>query len=289
MYKNKKIILFAFASQDLSRSANRLKKQALSSNYYDEIKILSPKNFDEEMNKKFILTKDIGKKRGYGYWFWKPFFLMKIMKKINLGDIIHYIDVGCHIQKRNSKFNEYLDLLIKPENFILPFQYHLDNTEFPDDILFSRREEFKYTKADLIDHFKFLNNKNVTHSPQFWAGSFFIKKQKESEKFIKEWIEVFDKKFNLIDDSDSVIDNFKGFIQNRHDQSVFSLLCKKYSIKSLSAYECDWGEKNNKRSWDHNFDNPILAKRDLKYNIFRRFINRQIRTFNRYKNKYFKN
>ena len=83
----------------------------------------------------------------------------------------------------------------------------------------------------------------------------------------------FDKKFNLIDDSDSVIDNFKGFIQNRHDQSVFSLLCKKYSIKSLSAYECDWGEKNNKRSWDHNFDNPILAKRDLKYNIFRRFIN----------------
>ena len=44
MYKNKKIILFAFASQDLSRSANRLKKQALSSNYYDEIKILSPKS-----------------------------------------------------------------------------------------------------------------------------------------------------------------------------------------------------------------------------------------------------
>ena len=71
MYKNKKIILFAFASPDLSRSANRLKKQALSSNYYDEIKILSPKNFDEEMNKKFILIKDIGKKRGYGYWFWK--------------------------------------------------------------------------------------------------------------------------------------------------------------------------------------------------------------------------
>ena len=81
MYKNKKIILFAFASQDLSRSANRLKKQALSSNYYDEIKILSPKNFDEEMNKKFILIKDIGKKRGYGYWFWKPFFFNEDYEK----------------------------------------------------------------------------------------------------------------------------------------------------------------------------------------------------------------
>ncbi|MBD1173957.1 hypothetical protein IDH32_01040 [Pelagibacterales bacterium SAG-MED01] len=289
MYKNKKITLFAFASQDLYRSANRLKEQAQSSNYYDEIKVLSPKNFDDEMVKKFDLIKDVGKKRGYGYWFWKPIFLMKIMKEVNFGDIIHYIDVGCHIQNKNSKFYEYLDLLIKSENFILPFQYHLDNTEFPKDILFSKREEFKYTKADLLDNFEFLNNKNITHSPQFWAGSFFIKKQEETENFIREWIEVFDKKFNLIDDSDSVLSNLKGFINNRHDQSVFSLLCKKYSIKSLSAYECDWGEKNNKRTWDHNFDNPILAKRDLEYNIFRRFINRQIRTFNRYKNKYFKN
>ena len=41
MYKNRKIILFAFASKDLSNSASRLKKQAEVTNYYDEIKILS--------------------------------------------------------------------------------------------------------------------------------------------------------------------------------------------------------------------------------------------------------
>ena len=46
MYKNKKIILFAFASLDLIKSVNRLKVQAIKSNYYDEIKILSPKDFD---------------------------------------------------------------------------------------------------------------------------------------------------------------------------------------------------------------------------------------------------
>ena len=289
MYKNKKITLFAFASPDLSRSANRLKRQAQNSDYYDEIKILGPKDFDVQMKKKFNLIKGGSTKRGYGYWFWKPVFLMKIMKNIDFGDIIHYVDIGCHIQNKNSRFNEYLNLLNKSKKFILPFQYHLNNTNFPNDILFSKREEFKYTKADLIDNFKFLDNRDVTHTPQFWAGSFFIKKEKESENFLKEWIEFFDKKFDLIDDSDSMIENFKGFIQNRHDQSVFSLLCKKYSIKSLSAYECDWGEKDNKRTWNHNSDNPILAKRDLKYNIFKRFINRQIRTFNRYKYKYFKN
>ena len=51
MYKNRKILLFAFATLDLSRSANRLKKQSRDSNYYDEIQILNPLNFDEKMKK----------------------------------------------------------------------------------------------------------------------------------------------------------------------------------------------------------------------------------------------
>ena len=80
---------------------------------------------------------------------------------------------------------------------------------------------------------------------------------------------------------------FDGFLENRHDQSVFSLLCKKNNIKSLSAYECEWGEKDNKRTWEHNFNNPVLAKRDLKYSIFKRFINRQVKTYKRYKKKIF--
>ena len=41
MYKNKKVILFAFASNDLSNSIYRLNKQAKDTSYYDEIKIHS--------------------------------------------------------------------------------------------------------------------------------------------------------------------------------------------------------------------------------------------------------
>ena len=39
--KTKKIILFAFATKDLIRSAERLKKQAIKLDIYDEIKILN--------------------------------------------------------------------------------------------------------------------------------------------------------------------------------------------------------------------------------------------------------
>jgi hypothetical protein len=198
------------------------------------------------------------------------------MSEIDYGDIIHYVDIGCHINKAASnRFNEYLNLLIDNDKWLLAFQYHKKNIKFTDKIEFKKREEFKYTKSDLFEYFQCLHEKEITQTPQFWAGSFFIKKHIESETFLKKWNKVFNEDFHLVDDTPSKTPNFNGFLENRHDQSVFSLLCKKNSILSLSAYECEWGEKNNKRTWEHTLDNPILAKRDLQYNIFKRFINRQ--------------
>ena len=290
MYKNKKIILFAFASLDLKKSLLRLKKQATISKYYTEIKILTPNDFDNKMKIKIQNLFSNKKKRGYGYWCWKPYFLLEIISKIDYGDIIHYMDIGCHIKKTTSnRFYEYLDLLIDSDKWLLAFQYHKKGIKFSDDIKFPKREEFKYTKSDIFNYFQCLHNKEITHTPQFWSGSFFIKKDPKSEVFLEQWNNVFNENFHLIDDTPSKAPNFNGFLENRHDQSIFSILCKKALIKSLSAYECEWGEKNNQRTWVHNQDNPILAKRDLEYNIFRKFINRQIKNFKRKKGLLFKN
>ena len=287
MFKNKKIVLFAFATKDLHKSVDRIRKQAKESNYYDEIKILGPSDFDEKMKSKFQLMKKNERKKGYGYWFWKPIFLSKIISGLKPDDIVHYADIGCHIQNKNSRFHDYLDILTKKENFVLPFQYFIDHRKFSKDISFIERQEYEYTKSDLLNYFNFLENKKITHSPQFWAGSFFLKNCERAKNFLNEWINIFHKRFELINDSNSNIKNFDGFKEHRHDQSVFSLLCKKYAVTGLSAYECEWGEKENKRTWDHNLKNPILAKRDLKYNIFKRFINRQKKNWNRIKRKYF--
>ena len=284
MYKNKNIILFGFASLDLKISVKRFKEQALKSKYYDDIKIMTPNDFDYDTKYKFKNLVKKEKKRGYGYWFWKPFLLTKIMKEINYGDIVHYLDVGCHINKtKSNRFNEYLDLIIDEDKWLLAFQYHKKDIKFSDKIKFPKREEFKYTKCDLFDYFQCLHEKKITHTSQFWAG----KKHKKSENFLKKWNKVFDKNFYLVDDTPSKIPNFNGFLENRHDQSVFSLLCKKNFIVSLSAYECEWGEKNNLRTWEHTLDNPILAKRDLQYNIFKRFLDRQKKNFRRIKRKFY--
>ena len=285
-----KLVLFAFASSDLKRSANRLKTQAIESKFYDDVRIISFENLDKNM--KDIIYSFIRKneKRGFGYWVWKPLIIKNILNQINYGDVVNYMDVGCHIFKKNVKrFNNYITLIKEKDRWILPFQYHSKLQCNFENINFPIREEQKYTKADLLQYYKFLNDRNIIKSPQYWAGCFFIKKTNESLHFINEWLEVFNNRFDLIDDSPSKIENLEGFIENRHDQSVFSLLCKKYNLESISAYECDWAIINNQRTWQHNLDSPILAKRDLKYNLLKRFLNRQTKNLKRFKRKIFFN
>lgn len=287
MYKDKNITLVSFATLDLKRSISRFKTQAINSNYYDQIKIFTPDDLEDIDKKKVESFLKQGKKRGFAYWYWKPLLLINILKKIKDNDIIQYLDIGFHINKTiSNRFFEYLDLLNQKETNILAFQYYPLKNNILNDTQFPLREEFKYTKGDLFKYFNKLEDQSITHTAQFSAGNFFIKKSKITENFLLKWIEVFEKRFDLIDDTPSTEKNFPGFIENRHDQSVFSLLCKISSIKALSAYEFDWAEKNNKRTWSHIMDNPFFAKRDLKYNLFKRFLKRQLKTLRRIKKKF---
>ena len=106
MLKVKKVVLLAFASNDLKRSINRLSNQARESNFYNEIKIFNSNNLPSDLASKLSYLLSINKKRGYGYWIWKPFLIKKVFDELEYGDVINYLDIGCHILKENVlKFN----------------------------------------------------------------------------------------------------------------------------------------------------------------------------------------
>ena len=84
-----------------------------------------------------------------------------------------------------------------------------------------------------------------------------------------------------LDDSESENANHEKFVGMRGCQSVFSIICKMNKVDTISASECEWAEHGGKRKWDHLMNYPILAKRDKKYNIIKRFLNRQKKNFNR--------
>ncbi len=276
----RKINLCSFASPDLKRSAERIKKQAVSINLYNKIKVYTVDDLGKNEKKflKKILKK--GNNRGYGYWFWKPLIIKKFLLSLKKDEILNYVDVGSHINLDGfDRLNYYINLVQKSKKGILAFQF---NKLKKDSFIFPKRFEYMYTKSDLLDYFKVLNNKKITHTPQYESGCFFFKRNKYTLKLLDEWANVYKKNFNLADDSKSKIKNLKGFVENRHDQSIFSILCKKYKVKTLSAFEIDWAMLGNQRTWEHNKNCPILLKRDLKYNFLKRFLNRQKRTYRRF-------
>ena len=283
--------LISFASPDLKRSAIRFYEQANNLNFYDQIKVFSIFDLDNRYQR-FIfdyIGNKKNRKTGYGYWFWKPLIINNFLKRMNENDILNYSDVGCHYNINGiERLNFYIKKVAESDQGILAFQYNplknYDNKNFE----FPNIKEYRYTKADLLKYFNVYENKDITHSNQFWSGNIFFRKNSFTSTFVHKWLDVFEKRFDLVEDTTSKLNNFKDFDHHKHDQSVFSILCKLNNIDSLSAYECEWFYKNGKRFWKHTENSPILAKRDKRYSPFRRFLNRQMKTFRRYKSKFFK-
>ena len=99
MKKKNKIILLSFGSNDLKRSIDRLKTQAKETKFYDEIRIFCENDLESGLKMKLNQLNLAGKKRGYGYFFWKPSLIKIVFDQMNDGDVINYIDVGFHLVK----------------------------------------------------------------------------------------------------------------------------------------------------------------------------------------------
>ena len=125
MKKKLKINLCSFASPDLKRSAIRLIKQAKNIDLYKKVKVYS---FDDLTNvEKKTLKKLLneGKKRGYGYWFWKPIIIKRFLLSLKKNEILNYVDVGSHLNLNGySRLKTYINLVKNSKNGVLAFQYN---------------------------------------------------------------------------------------------------------------------------------------------------------------------
>lgn len=231
--------LCSFADTKLEMVSKRFINQAIEMNCYDHIYIYNETLLDD----KFIdLFKDKLPYKGFGYWSWKPQIILQTFNKMNYGDILQYSDAGCHLNRHGKKrLEEYFEITNLSASGFLAFNM-------------PKHKEKAWTKGDLFDFFECRNQVNITNTGQFIAGIFFVKKTYHTEMIINEWMDIFIHHFNLIDDSPSISDNFIEFIQNRHDQSAYSMLAKKYHFESL-----EHGIENYKYYANY----PVLALRDL--------------------------
>ena len=251
-----------FADSRLQNSLDRIEKQALEMKVYNNIFIYNESKLDSEFRERFK-NQLIKGSRGYGYWSWKPQVILQTLNQVNNGDVIQYSDSGCHLNKNGfKKLLEYFDLAKNSKSGILSFRGK-NQSELPSSISFYQNIESKYNKAELLNFFGVLNDYNIINTGQFEAGIIFIRKDADTIKFIENWISVFLNDFHFIDDSPSMIPNIEGFIDHRHDQSIYSILCKLKGVEELctSEYYTD-------ADWSLLSENPIWVKRDMDFGLF---------------------
>jgi hypothetical protein len=211
----------SFGDKRLEKSLARIKSQAEEMSVYDRIYCWDEGNLDEIFWQKHRAFCE--NNRGFGFWIFKPQVVLQVLDKMELGDVLHYSDVGCHLHKYGRKrLCQYFDRISQSKSGILAFR--------------QGHAERRWTKGDLFDYFGVRSQPEITDSTQHWGGSFFIKKSDKSAELIRKWLSVFDH-IHLIDDSPSVSPNFDDFIEHRHDQSCFSILCKMNDIPTIPAHE----------------------------------------------------
>ena len=205
-------------------AGKRLFNQASSLKLFNHIKLYTFENLksDPEFYNKhfdFILKNE----RGCGYWLWKPYLIHKNIQDMKNGDILLYLDCGCELDIRNR--------MKIAEMFHLVNKYKL--------ITSSTQIELMWNKMDLLVELQMLQNEYLI-TPQKQAGAIVLLVCDETRKLVKDWYNIASSnKYHFIDDTPSIRQNINGFNEHRHDQSIFSLLVKKYGL-SNQLNICDY-------------------------------------------------
>ena len=260
-----------FGDSRLSDSHQRIRCQADDLGVFgNRIRIFSEKDLDAEFRKK-MKEHLIPGSRGFGYWCWKPQVISQVMREMQDGDILLYADIGCHLRKQGlPRLKEYFELTDR--HGVVAFQSRSLGEDARNNLSLHFLPERRWTKMDLLKYFGVDSNKKILDSGQIGSGIILLKKNRTSLHIVEKWAEVFERYFNLCDDSLSTFPNFPDFVENRHDQSVFSLLCKINDIYTLSSAEYVIIEEYmpigaNRDFWPTRwvdiYDRPVWAKRDL--------------------------
>jgi hypothetical protein len=223
---NSKKYLCAFADSGLGHVKLRFEEQARLMGYYNKVFFYTENDLSDDSKTHF--SDKLKVNRGFGYWVWKPQIILQTLEQLNEGDILNYCDAGCHLNPRGfTQLNEYFTSTNRSRADILAFNVGGTHTER------------KWTKGDLFDYFGVRDREDIYNSVQALSGIIFIKKSTKSINIIKQWLQVYYDDFSLVDDTPSKSPNFSDFIENRHDQSIFSLLAKinNFDIINLSQNE----------------------------------------------------
>jgi hypothetical protein len=220
------LVVFGDGSDDFKNAATRLGEQAKNLKVFNEIKVLdseklsslSPR-YENDFNQIKTLTR-------YPLYFRaiKPWAILSALEaETRHFDVVAYLDAGCEIPNNWVTRKKLQNLL----SFTFKNGAIAEQTGYP---------EKSYSRKNLIEKFKF--NPEYIYSGQIQSTWSMFRNTQENIKFMLEWIELSDPTFNFWQDPGASEMKFEDpeFIENRWDQSIFSLLYKSYNLPIKTTY-----------------------------------------------------
>jgi hypothetical protein len=211
------IHFISYGNKNFNNSKKRIFRQAIECGWFNSVTMYNPKILDKDFVKKF---KDIlNCNRGGGFWLWKPYIILKKLNEINENDILIYLDAGCVINPHGKKrFNDYINLLTQNNEYIISFQLPYIEDE--------------WTIEQIFRYFNINEENMIRKTGQILSGIIIIKKNEQSINLIKKWYNtIFDNSLLFTDNYNRFQKN--NFKANRHDQSIFSILCKLNNVQII--------------------------------------------------------
>lgn len=197
----------------------------------DKIIEFKPKDIDNDF---ISMNANIFKnKRGAGLWLWKPYIILKTLKRMNDGEYLFYSDSGVIFINNLSVLLEQINA---SNQFIMGFELPLLERQF------TKKETF-----ELLSYNEYNNN-------QILASYILFKKNEFSINFVNDWLENCKNIIALSPEKLTNIQEFDDFITHREDQSIFSILYNKSNLKPFKD-PSQFGERPEEYKWNKSFSN----------------------------------
>jgi hypothetical protein len=223
-----------FGDNNFSIGKSRIRNQAESFGVFKSIfeygeKDLENNSFWENHAKSMMTQRSGMQRRYYGYYACKPYFILEALNQIPENDVLLYVDSGCELNKNGlEKLQQYYQECLDTEGVFFTL-------DLP---------EIQWTKMDTYRHI-IGDDDAYLMTRQIISGIFLLKNTPMIKELVQKWIDIcVEDGGRYLDDSPSKLINNNIFRENRHDQSIWSLLLKKKAeTHDFTFHEDDTYEK----------------------------------------------
>ena len=212
-----KIYFLTYGDRKFYLSKKHLIELAKKSDMFDHCISLGFNDLDLKFKKNY--EEILKQKRGGGYWIWKPRIIQSLINEIKENDIVVYCDAGASLNFRptaKKRFNEYIELLNSS---------HYGNFRMYCEEGFIEKN---YTIKEIFNYFDISTDSNIANSLQLQAGHMIFQKNSHTLEYFQKFEKILQYDQHLISDIYNKSNQLNTFVENRHDQSIFSLLSKKF-------------------------------------------------------------